>query len=246
MFYTHTSRKSFLSKSLAAFSMTTLVMSLVVPVALMPMTASAAIPFSDGFEPNPDHFLNWTSVDGSPGGTWGSSSSGVHSGDFSAQVNGDTGSSDDVLRKAESTAGKNNITLKYWYRADNLDNPSGTASDDRAYIEYSINSGTSWTSLYNVNDVENDDDDGNWHQKIHSISSAADSSGFQFRFRAHLNNGNDKVWFDDVELIGDTIVPATIIATKIVCEDESTIIFDSISRKVWAQKGTKPRRQKNQ
>lgn len=29
---------------------------------------------------------------------------------------------------------------------------------------------------------------------------------------------------------------------KIVCEDESTFLYDSISRKVWVQKGTKPRR----
>ncbi len=29
---------------------------------------------------------------------------------------------------------------------------------------------------------------------------------------------------------------------KIVCEDESTFLYDSISRKVWVQKGIKPRR----
>jgi transposase len=29
---------------------------------------------------------------------------------------------------------------------------------------------------------------------------------------------------------------------KIVCEDESTFLYDSISRKVWVQKGVKPRR----
>ena len=29
---------------------------------------------------------------------------------------------------------------------------------------------------------------------------------------------------------------------KLVCEDESTFLYDSISRKVWVQKGVKPRR----
>ena len=30
--------------------------------------------------------------------------------------------------------------------------------------------------------------------------------------------------------------------SNLVCEDESTFLYDSISRKVWVQRGTKPRR----
>ncbi|MDP3645807.1 MAG: peptidoglycan-binding protein [bacterium] len=167
------------------------------------LASAATVLFSDGFESSPDHFLNWTSADTSSGGKWDSSSSEKNSGDFSAQVKGDTGpsSSHDILQKTISTSGNSNITLSFWYRAENLE--SGDA--DRLEVYYTTD-GSDWIEISSLQ-IDDDNDDEIWHQSTFVLPvSASDNTSFGFRFEANLDNGNDRVWLDDVSLTGDVII----------------------------------------
>ena len=159
---------------------------------------SAATVFTDSFEA-PTNLGNWTS-----GSAWNSDSSDDHSGSKSARVAGSN--SGQTMSRTVSTTGYNTIVVSFWYKAESLDDDSGTSNDDHLYAEYSTNNGSSWNELSDISDVSgDDDDDGNWHESSDSIAAASNIANFQVRFRGVLNNGSDKVWIDDVLITGTAI-----------------------------------------
>lgn len=164
-------------------------------------SAFAATIFSDGFESSPNHYLNWTSADSK----WDSNSSGEYSGDFSAEVKGDTDGTDNLV-KLISTTGNENITLSFYYRANGLED----YDNDKVEVYYTLNGGSSWTEISSMQ-IDDDNDDDSWHQYTYSAfpSGADNNANFGFRFSAQLDDANDKVWIDQVLLSGDAIIVDT-------------------------------------
>ena len=157
--------------------------------------AAASTIFSDGFENTPS-FSNpvWEQSDNK----WVSNSSSERTGSRGAQVEGNTGGSDDVLKQEESTEGYENITLSYWFK---VQNNLEANDDDRVRVQWY--DGSTWTTLYTINSSDNGD---GWVQKTHNLPAGADNNeDFAFRFVAKLDAGNDKVYIDDVSLTGDEI-----------------------------------------
>ena len=186
-----------LKKAVATFSVVTLLVSLCAPLASVAVTS---LSFSDGFESSPDHYLYWTSHDSK----WGTNSSGVHSGAFSAEVKGDTDGFDHLV-KLIPTTGNQNITLSFWYKANNLE----SGDSDRVEVWYTTNNGAAWTEVASLQ-VDDDNDDNFWHQSNHTFATSTENkANFGFRFSAHLDNASDKVWIDDVSLTGSIIVVDT-------------------------------------
>jgi hypothetical protein len=172
--------------------------------ALVPVYTAQAVAqttiFSDGFESEPNHYLHWTSVSGK----WGSKSSGAHSGGFSAEVKGNTGSNPDLLVKNISTSGNDTVTLSFWYKADGLE----ANDDDRVEVWYTTD-GSAWTEVPSLQ-IDHAHDDNQWHSSSYAFPSSADNNAnFGFRFAATLDNANDKIWLDDVLLTGVPLVVDT-------------------------------------
>ncbi len=172
---------------------------------------SAATLFSDGFESSPDHYLYWTVHDSK----WDKNSSGAHSGNFSAEVKGDTGGSPDLLSKSTSTAGLTNVVLSFWYKADNLESGDG----DRVEVWYTTN-GTTWTEIASLQ-IDDDNDNNTWTSSTYAFGTNVNNDpNFGFRFSADLDSANDKVWLDDVMLTGSsTPTTGTLVVIKNVIND---------------------------
>ena len=148
-------------------------------------TSTDEILFEDNFNSTlPFDFFGWSEAEGS----WNESSSNDR-----AEINGDTGSNDDELRKDISTVNYENIILSYSYRADNLE------SSDEVKVQWS--DGSTWNTLFTIDD---DNDDDQWHNKSHNLPTGANNNpDFKIRFDADLNNSNDEVYLDNVKLEAD-------------------------------------------
>ena len=153
--------------------------------------------FADGFESG--NFSAWTEDTG----TWDvvNNPAIAHGGSEYALTIGDTGSIDDLLRKAVSTVSHDGVTLSYWYRI--TEQP--LESSDHVYVEYSLN-GSTWTQLAHYTNLGSTS---GWVPVIIDLPANADNNAnFQFRFRSDLGSNNDAMKFDDVSLSGNTICPA--------------------------------------
>lgn len=177
------------------------IFSLVMPMALVPSVASAIVTpttiFSDGFEA-PTGLGNWVEIG------WNSSSSG-HSGSKSAYLVG--ANNDQIISKNISTNGFENISLSFWYKADDLDN--STNNHDKVELFYTLN-GTTWTEITSAQ-MDYNNDDNSWHQFTFSSFplGASNNPNFALKFDGDLNSGNDKVWIDDISLTG-LAIPAPV------------------------------------
>ncbi len=149
--------------------------------------------FSDGFESN--NFNNWT-VSASTQWSIEISSPQANSGSHRAIVHG--ADTDDSITRTESTAGFQNISLIYSYKVE-----QDLESNDHVRVEWSLD-GSSWTQLFDITNVGSSN---SWTQKTHALpSSANNASGFRFRIRSTQDsNGNDRVAFDDISLVGSRI-----------------------------------------
>jgi len=148
--------------------------------------------FSNGFESG--NLTGWT-VNGDK---WGVNSYGEHSGSYAAIATGDTGTNDDTIKKAVSTADYQNIVLGYWYQiAQDIEN------EDHLYVEWF--DGSNWNVVRNYTNINA----GNWIQETISLSTGANqNASFEIRFRADLGNQtHDIVRLDDVLVTGNTVCP---------------------------------------
>jgi hypothetical protein len=150
--------------------------------------------FSDGFE-SASEFDGWTETSPTE---WDviNNAAGAHSGSKRAQVKGP--GANDAVTKEISTSGYENISLNFWYKIN-----SALESGDHLFVEWSSD-GTSWTTLQDISSAAASD----YSQSNLNISSAANQSNFQFRFRADLGATSDVVSIDDVELTGSVIAVA--------------------------------------
>jgi hypothetical protein len=103
-----------------------------------------------------------------------------------------------------STAGYENIELSYRFKADNLENDA--INKDEVRVQYSLNGGATWVTIYSIADGEDDHIDGTdfgLYHKFHSLpTSTANNSNFMIRFDPDLVGGPDEVWIDDVMVTG--------------------------------------------
>ena len=146
--------------------------------------------FSDGFES--DDFSNWDFVDSPKWDTVGNPAN-SHSGDVRAEVKGSTGHEDDVLRKAQPTLGYENITLSYSYKVK-----EALENGDHVYVEWSSD-GNLWITMEDLTNLPASED---WVTSSHLIGSP---DQVEFRFRANLNAGEDRLFLDDVLLTGEVL-----------------------------------------
>ena len=158
--------------------------------------AASTTIFEDGFENTPK-FSNplWEQSDNK----WSTSGASKRTGSKGANVKGNTGNSDDVLKQEESTEGYESVTLSYWFKVKkNLE----ANDNDRVRVQWY--DGSSWTTLYTINHTDNGD---GWVQKTHNLPAGADdNANFAFRFVAKLDSqSSDQVYFDDVSLTGNEI-----------------------------------------
>lgn len=168
--------------------------------------------FSDGFE---NGFNNWTTVDTK----WSVNNANQHTGARSARAQGNTAPTDRALVKATSTSGYANLGLSFWYTVSSFE----SADEDFVSAEWSSNGGTTWNEL---KQFQHSDETATWKEWSGSLpSGAANAPGFQLRFRAHLNQGNDQFTLDDVLLTGSPIVPEN---TASFCNDHNDNDYDGL------------------
>ncbi len=134
---------------------------------------------------------NWEVNFGSLAGTYG------------ADVEGNT-DGNDAIRRSVSTLGHNNIEISYRFKADNLENNS--INNDAVRVQYSLDGGRNWVTIYSIADGEDDHIDGTnlgLYHKFHSLpEGAANNANFVIRFDPQLIGGPDEVWIDDVMISG--------------------------------------------
>jgi len=163
-------------------------------------SAAPATLFADGFESG--DLANW---DQPVSANWEVNLGSIN-GIFGADVEGDT-DGDDWLMKSISTAGYEELTVAYSFKADDLDGAESGHADD-VTVEYTAD-GVTWNTLYMIVDGEDDhipDTEVGIYLKSHTLpSDAADNANFAFRFNANLVGGPDEVWIDDVTLSGEVI-----------------------------------------
>lgn len=150
--------------------------------------AKAEIIWTNGFESG--DFSEWTSVSGS----WGlvHSSTGAHSGEYRASVDGATSLDGDVLLLAVSTAGYEDLQWNYWYKVN-----SGLEEADFVFAEWSANGGTDWQVLADYTKLPA----GDWQLASFDLPETADNNPLcQFRFRVILGSSADCMSVDDVAL----------------------------------------------
>jgi hypothetical protein len=179
------------------------------PIAHVPFAYAAPTTlFSDGFEATPA-FPNWTQADNK----WQNDSNGPHTGSRLANVNGPSSTGGEILRKAISAVGYEDITFSFWYRYNGLDD------GDQVFVEWTAD-GTIWNIAAQFNGADgNTDDVTAWTLSSVTLPPAADNSpNFAIRFRSDVNVGNDNFFLDDVTIEALPIPPpsATLTLVKVV------------------------------
>jgi hypothetical protein len=163
--------------------------------------AEAATPltlFEAGFES--DNFTEWSN-DESPWITV--AANGANGSTHRAEVSNTGGDSE--LRADFSTAGYKNIELTYYLKTNDFE------AEDTIKIQYSIDGGNSWTTQKTLTDGVLDNRT-TWTPHTLGLSALSggnvdDQSGFQLRYLANLDSGNDTFKIDDVKITGEPIAP---------------------------------------
>lgn len=166
--------------------------------------AEAATPltlFEAGFES--DNFTEWSN-DESPWITV--AANGANGSTHRAEVSNTGGDSE--LRADFSTAGYKNIELTYYLKTNDFE------AEDTIKIQYSIDGGNSWTTQRTLTDGVLDNRT-TW--TLHTLGLSAlsggnvgNQSGFQLRYLANLDSGNDTFKIDDVKITGEPIIDLTV------------------------------------
>ena len=166
--------------------------------------AEAATPltlFEAGFES--DNFTEWSN-DESPWITV--AANGANGSTHRAEVSNTGGDSE--LRADFSTAGYKNIELTYYLKTNDFE------AEDTIKIQYSIDGGNSWTTQKTLTDGVLDNRT-TWTPHTLGLSALSggnvdDQSGFQLRYLANLDSGNDTFKIDDVKITGEPIIDLTV------------------------------------
>lgn len=142
-------------------------------------TPGPAVLFSDGFESNNFTAGGWTNS----GCTIGSNYK--YAGTYAAIFN-----SSDSLTKARSTAGYQDIQVKYARYTRNCE------TDDHFIAEWY--NGSAWTTL------EDQTGSSSWTARTWVLPTGANNNAsFQLRFRTSHNASNDYAYLDEVQILGN-------------------------------------------
>lgn len=166
--------------------------------AYVPAAHAADTLFSNGFE---SMFTGWSSVNAPQ---WDTTSSSPYEGSRKAKIDGNT-SGDDVLQRNQSTAGYENIVLRYAWRVD-----KDLESSDELEVQWY--DGSTWHTLVNYDSTGVT----GWAVATHNLPAGADDeSNFRIRFKAtDFDDGNDRFELDAVTLTGDPIAQPDLVAVK--------------------------------
>lgn len=188
---------------------------------IIPVSATVlSFSFSDGFES--DSFntpITWTST--STPTKWDTKrnygGNTAHSGSYRAVTKGSA--TNDLLTKATSTVGYENIVLSYWYRVDDALN-----SSNHVVTEWSNDSGLNWYQLSDLTNIGTT----TWTQNTFNLPtgaatpSADNAADFQFRFRSTLSSGKE-VSIDDVSLTGTPMTGSIVVHENVLDPDDNEI-----------------------
>ncbi len=96
-----------------------------------------------------------------------------------------------------STTGYHNIVLTYDRKTDDTDSPPNPLGSQTLKVEYSVNNGSSWTTLETVTG------ESSWTTKTFSLSPTADNkTSLKIRFSFVGQNSTNKAYIDNVVVTG--------------------------------------------
>ena len=184
--------------------------------------ASVETIFFDGFESG--DFTSWD-ADESP---WAVDPAVGYGSPTSATISNTGGAKE--IRKAISTVGFDDVSLKFAYRVNDLTDPS-----DDVRVEYSTDAGTTWNRGTNYDHDSGDDSPVSWRYStllLHSGTPNVDNNpDFQIRFLVDLGTASDKFDLDAVEVSGTPMPASPTLDT--VAPDVGTIELATGENFVW-------------
>jgi len=130
-----------------------------------------------------------------------SSSVSTHNSIFKSAPNGVKVDKTDAISTKISTTGCENIVVGFWYRCSSI-------NSGKAVFEYSVDDGSSWTSIFNV-DVKTDK--AGVDKEVTLDSKANDQANLILRLKTDSLDGN--TYFDDIKVTGTTKGSGTPTAT---------------------------------
>lgn len=103
-------------------------------------------------------------------------------------------------RRAVNLLGATGVSLSFDYRRISME------SSDYVSVEVTDNGGTNWTEITRIQGTgSNDSSFQSFNQDISTLATA----DTQVRFVAHTNNGNDTVYFDNIDITYTAVTPIT-------------------------------------
>ncbi|MFC1766916.1 hypothetical protein ACFL6U_33180, partial [Planctomycetota bacterium] len=182
---------------------------------LNPGNVSGARLFNDGFESGDFSSGGWTAQNGNAT----VSNKAEYAGTYGVKLAGTT-----WIERAVSTAGYNNIHVKYYRKTKGMD------SGEYFYAEWY--DGSSWNTLASTQSTSWDS------QQDHTCGSGAnDNSSYKIRFRTNASATNEYAYLDSVEITGDVLVTpgvtitasggSTDVAEQGPTSDTYTVVLDS-------------------
>lgn len=115
---------------------------------------------------------------------------------YKTEIVNDTDPGNDILRKEISTAGYQNIVIKYEYR---IPTAKALETTDHVYVEWRDGS-NNWHELANYTDVSQN----SWTSTLFNLPTEANNlTNFRLRFRADLNDSDDSFRLDNVSITGN-------------------------------------------
>lgn len=153
---------------------------------------------ADDFPAPPPAYYDSIFYDGFEDGTganWSLSGAGVVLGSLWGSWSLEVDNSDTAIR-AQSTAGYENIRVRFNLKTDGLD----AFPQDSIHFEYTVNGGSSWVS------AETWTSNFDWSFREYVLPATADNNTlFGIRFRGGTNSNNDNAWVDEVNIEGTAI-----------------------------------------
>ncbi len=139
------------------------------------------------------------------------------SGIYGADVEGPT-NKDSALTTSISTVGYQDLELSYRFKADSLEDDE--INNDALKVQYSVDNGASWNTIYVIRDGEDDHVDGGTlglYHKFHTLPIAVNNNAnFAIRFLPELAGNPDEIWIDEVMVTGvaqDSVVTEQLVST---------------------------------
>lgn len=182
----------------------------------------AAILFTDDFDASTFFSDSWIVVDPAHA-KWDVTKDDRHGDDApahhhrKAEINGDTGTNDDILSIATSTQGYENIVLSYWYKVSR-----GLETGDHIYVQWY--DGSSWNPIVDYTSIAS----GDWTEASSTLpTGAGNNANFALRWVAHLETSggdHDEFQFDDVALTG--LAPTGSIAGAVFNDANANAAYD--------------------